>query len=134
MLTSPFPLSTFSTTSDSSAGAGALVAVLLMGVLYAALVAFGIYLYMRVAKKAGWSLWHGLLVLVPVANIVFIIMFVFMEWPVERRVREAEARLAALTGGDPYGYGAGGYPPGGYPPGGYGTPTGYDAPGTPPQH
>ena len=127
---------------DSGPEAGAVVAIVLMSLLYIALLVFGIYVYMRIARKAGWTLWHGLLVLVPVAGVVFLIMFAFVEWPVERRLREAEARLAMANGGTPYG----GLPDGGAPYGGgayagygtyadYGTPGGYGAPGgygTPP--
>lgn len=100
--------------SGAGAGAGAIAAIGLMSVLYIALIVFGVYMYMRIARKAGWTLWHGLLLLVPVANIVFMIMFAFVEWPIERRLREAEQRLALAYGGPP--------PYGGYDPAaGYGT-------------
>jgi len=125
MLTSPYPLSSFTTTSDPSAEAGAIVAGIVVVIFYLAIAAFGIYMYMRLAKKAGWTLWHGLLVLVPLANAVFMIMFVFMEWPIERRLREAEARLTA-AGIDPQPFG--GYPPGYAQPTGYGQPSGYGQP------
>lgn len=105
---------------DPGAGAGAIVAIVLMSVLYVGLIVFGIYLYMRVAQKAGWTLWHGLLVLVPLANIVFMLMFVFSEWPIERRLREAEQRLALAHGGLPP-YGGTPDAPGGYAPGATGT-------------
>ncbi|MBO0901290.1 hypothetical protein J1G43_15095 [Cellulomonas sp. zg-ZUI22] len=110
-------------TYDTGPGAGEVVGIVLVGALYVAFLLFGIYLYMRVARKAGWTIWHGLLMLVPVANVVFLIMFAFTEWPVERRLREAEARLALATGEMPGG-GAAGYP--GAAPYGYGT--GYGAP------
>lgn len=104
------------TSYDPGPGVGGIIAIVLMGTLYVAFIAFAIYLYMRVARKAGWTLWHGLLVLVPVANFVFIVMFAFQEWPIERRLRDAEARLAMAGLGAPQGYG-------GYPPGGYGAPA-----------
>jgi len=113
-------------TYDTGPGAGEIVGIVLVSALYVAFLLFGIYLYMRVARKAGWTIWHGLLVLVPLANLVFIIMFAFTEWPVERRLREAEARLALATGEMPGG-GTAGYP--GAAPYGYGTGygTGYGA-------
>ncbi|QGQ20320.1 hypothetical protein GC089_15405 [Cellulomonas sp. JZ18] len=113
---------------DSGAAAGAVVGMLFLGLLYAAIVAFGVYLYMRVARKAGWTLWHGLLVLVPLANLVFIIMFAFQEWPIERRVRELEARLGLSGDGlDPYGHAGPGLPYG------HGAPA-YAAPGAAPAY
>ncbi|MBO3096300.1 hypothetical protein [Cellulomonas dongxiuzhuiae] len=111
---------------DAGPGVGGIIAVALMAVLYVAVIAFGVYLYMRVARKAGWTLWHGLLMLVPLANVVFLIMFAFTEWPIERRLREAEARLAALGAG-PYVDGPAGYPTGAYGGTGYGAPA-YGAP------
>lgn len=113
---------------DSGAATGAVVGMIFLGLLYLAAIAFGVYLYMRVARKAGWTLWHGLLVLVPVANLVFLIMFAFTEWPIERRVRELEARAGLAPGGsDPYAYGAAGYgaaaPVTGYGAPAYGAPT-----------
>ncbi|MFC8190626.1 hypothetical protein ACFUMH_03050 [Cellulomonas sp. NPDC057328] len=128
MLPLAYDYSYESSSSDDLTGAGA-VALVVFGLFYVAMIVFGIYLYMRVARKAGWTLWHGLLVLVPLANIVFLIMFAFMEWPVERRLREAEARLGIAPGTDPYGQGYGGYAAPGY--GGYVAPGygGYAAPG-----
>ncbi|MBD7917282.1 hypothetical protein H9657_03185 [Cellulomonas sp. Sa3CUA2] len=111
---------------DAGPGVGGIIAVAVMVVLYVAVIAFGVYLYMRVARKAGWTLWHGLLMLVPLANLVFVIMFAFTEWPVERRLREAESRLAAL-GVAPYVDGPAGYPIGTYGGAGYGAPA-YGAP------
>ncbi|UZN05435.1 hypothetical protein [Cellulomonas sp. S1-8] len=115
MLLSPY-------SSSTSNGVGEAIGVTIAVMLYIAFIAFAVYMYMRVAKKAGWTLWHGLLVLVPVANLVFVIMFVFMEWPIERRVREAEARLAQLTG-MPYDGSAPGYGAPAYDSYGYGAPA-----------
>ncbi len=54
-------------------------------------IAFTIYCYWRVAEKCGypgvWSLW----MLVPVANIVVQLLWVFSEWPVEAEVKRLRA-------------------------------------------
>jgi len=110
-----------SSTYGSTPGAGEVIGVVIGLALYLGLIVFAVYLYMRVARKAGWTLWHGLLMLVPVANVVFVIMFAFTEWPVERRLREAEARLALATGGSPYGHG----PDAAYGAAPYGSPAPY---------
>ena len=47
----------------------------LLAVLYAATV-FG-----AIARKAGFSRWLGLLVLVPLVNVVVIWAFAFAKWP-----------------------------------------------------
>jgi heme/copper-type cytochrome/quinol oxidase subunit 4 len=83
--------------SDAAAAFGVgFVIVYLMVVL--ASIAFGVYLYTRVAKKAGWPWAYGLLMFVPVANIVFMIMFVFMKWPIEAEVEALRAQVQALGG------------------------------------
>ena len=70
-----------------------------MVALYVALLAFGVYCYVRVARKAGYPAWYAALVFVPVVNLVVMLMFVFKEWPVE-----AELRMLRAGGG------YGGYP------------------------
>jgi len=70
---------------------------------------FGVYLYMRVASKAGWPGSYGLLMFIPVANIVFMLLYVFAPWPIEKELAALRAHAAA-TGVDParfrQGYGA----------------------------
>jgi uncharacterized membrane protein YhdT len=99
---------------------GEYVAIAVVAILYLAIIVFALYLYSRVARKAGYSPWWGVAIIVPLLNIVLILMFAFQEWPIERRLREAEARLA-------WGYGQPG--PGG--PTGYGGPPGPQQPGPP---
>jgi hypothetical protein len=127
--------------NDSTTGAFGAIGVILIVLFYLAAIGFGIYLYMRVARKSGYPMAYGLLMLIPVANLVFIIMFVFTEWPIERRVRELEQALATAgglpgPGASAYG-GAAGYPgtpayPGtpGYPTVPGAPATGYPQPGT----
>lgn len=85
-------------------------AIFLLLLFYVAIIAFAVYCYVRVARKAGYSGWYAALCFVPVANLVVLLIFVFQEWPIERELRE----LRAMTGRYPQ---QGGYPaaPGGYP-------------------
>lgn len=88
---------------DSNNGAGVaagfgVVFFIVMGLIELAALGFAIYMYTRVAGKAGYPKAYGLLTLIPVANLVFIIMFVFQEWPIERRLREAEQALVGRGG------------------------------------
>jgi hypothetical protein len=99
------------TGSDDLGGLGVGV-ILLLVAFYVALIAFSIYIYVRIIHKAGYSGWWVLTMFVPVVNLVVIVMFAFAEWPVERRVREAETRLRALSPGGGHAVG-GGYAPGG---------------------
>jgi hypothetical protein len=81
------------------------------------ILGFTIYLYWKVATKAGYPGAYSLLLLVPIANIVIIIMFAFQEWPIEAELRALRQQQAFAGGGLPApGYG---------PPSGYGAPSGY---------
>ncbi len=61
-----------------------------------AIMAFTIWIYWRIAAKAGYPGAYSLLMLVPVVNLVLLIVFAFTDWPIEvtnRRLR------VALSGG-----------------------------------
>jgi len=75
-------------------------------IVYIAIFVFIVYLYCRVARKAGWSPWAGLLVLIPFVNLVFMLIFVFAEWPLERENRLLRAQLASMNA---HGSAGGGY-------------------------
>lgn len=84
--------------SDSAAVFGmGFVIVWILAMLVS--IALGAYVYTRIAKKAGWPAAYGLLMFVPIANIVFMIMFVVMKWPVEAEVEALRAQVQALGGG-----------------------------------
>lgn len=96
--------STTTTTTDPHAVAAILAAYGLFFLVFF-LVAFVLQLVIcwRIAVKAGYSGVLSLLMLVPLVNFIVILMFAFMEWPIEAQVR-------AMSGG------TGAYPPG-VPPG-----------------
>lgn len=86
---------------DGSGVFGALAAMWVVMMLFSlAMLAFTIYLYVRVARKAGYPPGYGALMLVPVVNIVVMIMFVFSEWPVEAENRALRARTGAVGVGN----------------------------------
>ena len=84
--------------SASAASGGVLAFAVIVGL---ASMAFSLFLYARVAHKAGYSPWTCLWQLVPVAGFVVTIIFVFSEWPLERenRIMRGMVGSAAL---DPY--------------------------------
>jgi hypothetical protein len=59
------------------------------------LLAFVIYLYWRIAEKAGYNGAWSLLTLVPLGHIVLLILFAVSDWPLEAEVR----RLRVVLGG-----------------------------------
>jgi hypothetical protein len=80
--------------SDNGAGAFAAFAALMwlwvtifLGALIINLVA-----NWKIAEKAGYSGVMSLLMLIPLANVVFFLIFAFSEWPIEARLRQAGPR------------------------------------------
>lgn len=41
--------------------------------------------FWRICQKAGYSGWLSLLVLIPLANLIFFYFLAFSEWPAQRR-------------------------------------------------
>jgi len=47
--------------------------------------------WVRIFKRVGWPGWLGVLILVPLVNVVLMLVFSFSrEWPIERRLKVAE--------------------------------------------
>lgn len=66
----------------------ALVVLLIAGGM---LVLF-LFISGTIFKKAGYSFWMALLMLVPIGNLVWLIVFAFSDWPVLRELRAYRAR------------------------------------------
>jgi hypothetical protein len=50
-----------------------------------ALVVFG-----SISSKAGYPRWHGLVMAVPLVNIVALLFFAYCTWPIESKLLELE--------------------------------------------
>ena len=61
------------------------------GIFAVALIIFQIYCCWRVAEKCGYPGIFSLWMLVPIANIVVQLMWVFSEWPIEAEVKRLRA-------------------------------------------
>ena len=46
----------------------------------------------NISSKAGYPLWHGLLMAVPVVNLITLITFAYSTWPLETKLLESELR------------------------------------------
>ena len=45
------------------------------------LIAFVIWMYVRILHKAGYSGWWSLLMFIPLVNLISIYVFAFSQWP-----------------------------------------------------
>jgi len=50
-----------------------------------ALVVFG-----NISSKAGYPRWHGLVMAIPVVNVVAILFFAYSTWPIESKLLDLE--------------------------------------------
>ena len=48
------------------------------------IIAIPILLFRPIAKKAGYSGWWAVVMLIPLVNLIMIWVFAFAKWPVER--------------------------------------------------
>ena len=62
--------------------------------VYAVVLLVAAAAYVTIVRKAGYSGWWALVLLVPVVNLVMIVVFAFSEWPVTRELTAARAALA----------------------------------------
>lgn len=53
---------------------------------------FAYFVFGNISNKAGYPRWHGLLMAVPIVNIVVLIAFAYSTWPIETRLLESELR------------------------------------------
>jgi hypothetical protein len=114
----------------SGADLGIVIAVALF---YLAFLVFFVICYAKIIRKAGYSAWWLLILLVPIANLVMVAVFAFAEWPVIKEVNRLRAigglggpgqpwgRRSGANAGNPGGFGSisgpGGAPAGWYPSG-----------------
>src|SRR5690242_19674616 len=77
--------------SSDAAGTAAGIGVLALIFIYGAILAFTLFIYYKIASKAGYPGWYAFLMLIPCANLVFLIMFAFQEWPIERELKQWRA-------------------------------------------
>jgi hypothetical protein len=51
---------------------------------------FAYVVFGNISSKAGYPRWHGLVMLIPILNLVAIGIFAFSPWPIENKVLELE--------------------------------------------
>ena len=72
---------------EIAAGFGVLIAlfIILVGLIGAAIT---VLIYCRIFSKAGYSWALGLLMLVPIANIIMPFILAFGDWPIYKELRQ----------------------------------------------
>ena len=65
---------------------GAIMFIFMM-LMAMVIVAVKILIFCKIFSKAGYSWALGLLMLVPIANIIMLFVLAFAEWPIQRELR-----------------------------------------------
>jgi hypothetical protein len=55
------------------------------GIIALVVIIFMLFIWVRIVGKTGNSKWLGLLMVVPLVNIIFMIWLAFSAWPVEKK-------------------------------------------------
>lgn len=90
--------------SDSSAnGLGAIIggALIVWLIIMLAIIVFAVIIYWKIFSKAGYSGAMGLLMFVPIANIIALCVLAFGEWPIYRELNQLRQMAAAGRGSQP---------------------------------
>ena len=45
--------------------------------------------FWRICAKAGFPGWYGVVVVIPMVNVLFVLFLAFAEWPLERKLSES---------------------------------------------
>ena len=80
--------------------------LLCVGGVFLVIAVLVITIWWRVFAKTGWGGAMGLLMLLPIINLIMLLVLAFAEWPVQAEVRRLRRELAER---DEYGGGGGMY-------------------------
>jgi hypothetical protein len=74
-------------------GAAAFLAIMLLSIL---LTVLAVVVYCMIFHKAGYSWALGLLMLVPIANIIMVLVLAFGDWPIRKELRRLRQQRTAV--------------------------------------
>jgi hypothetical protein len=67
------------------------------------IVAAMVALWGMIFKKAGYSFWMGILMLIPLVNLIWLLIFAFSTWPIHRELERYRSQVGYSGGGFPVG-------------------------------
>jgi heme/copper-type cytochrome/quinol oxidase subunit 2 len=83
------------TYDTSSVNTGALTGIILSSVIFSLIaIVFAVIIYWRIFAKAGYSGAMGLLMFVPIANIIVLCILAFGTWPIYKELNYLRQQVA----------------------------------------
>jgi hypothetical protein len=92
---------------NGPSGAGAFVGGIFVLLFFVAMIALAVFIWGTIFRKAGYSFWTGLLMFIPLVNLVWLLIFAFSKWPIHLELERYRQQV---------GYAGGGFPVGSQPP------------------
>jgi len=91
---------------NDNSGSGAIAAftgvtILVSLLITVAIIVFSVIIYWKIFSKAGYSGALGLLMFVPIANIVVLCILAFGEWPIYRELNQLRQMAASRYAQNP---------------------------------
>ena len=91
---------------NDNSGSGAIAAftgvtILVSLLVMVAIIVFSVIIYWKIFSKAGYSGALGLLMFVPIANIVVLCILAFGEWPIYRELNQLRQMAAGRYAQNP---------------------------------
>jgi len=74
--------------AEPAAAALGIGLILFIALIVLVVVVLNVIIWWKVFAKTGWSGAMGLLVFVPIANLVVLLMLAFAEWPIQRELAQ----------------------------------------------
>lgn len=71
---------------------GALLGMVLAIILVVAVIGFVVVVWGMIFKRAGYSFAMALLMLVPIVNLIWLLIFAFSRWPIQKELDTYRAR------------------------------------------
>ena len=80
--------------NSSLLGSGIIVIFISLFIL--AIVCIVGFIWWRIVSKTGYHGALGLLMLIPIANLIMILVLAFSEWPVEKELKQLKAQTGRI--------------------------------------
>ena len=61
--------------------------------------AFAFFVFGNISSKAGYPRWHGLVMAIPLLNLVALVIFAYSTWPIEDALLKSEFRASGDSRG-----------------------------------
>ncbi len=74
--------------SNSAASMATMIAAGFAVLFAVAITILALVVYCKITAKAGYHWAWGLLMMVPIANLILLLYFAFAEWPIQRELRQ----------------------------------------------